>query len=217
MKQSARPLGYICRSTTLACRHASNQFILVVLALLVQLTAGPVVSAANLTWDASGTNSAAPTDGAGNWSTANTNWSNGSIDSVWTNGDSAILGSGGAGGTVNVGAGIVVANITLNTNYILSGNTLTLTNSGIITAALGTSNVIGSFFGGNVGWTLEGGGVVNHNISGNDTYTGTAVIDNGTVFVGGNDTRAYFSGDVIVNSNGTLVFSSGGQLLAGAF
>ena len=137
------------------------------------------------------------------------------IDSVWTNGDSAIFGSGGAGGTVNVGAGIVVANITLNTNYILSGNTLTLTNSGIITAALGTSNVIGSFFGGNVGWTLEGGGVVNHNISGNDTYTGTAVIDNGTVFVGGNDSRAYFSGDVIVNSNGTLVFSSGGSASGG--
>ena len=105
---------------------------------------------------------------------------------------------------------MIVGNITINTNYTFSGNTLTLTNSGIITAALGTSNVIGSFFGGNVGWTLEGGGVINHNITGNDTYTGTALIDNGTVVVGGNDTRAYFTGEVIVNTNGTLIFSSGG-------
>ncbi len=211
MKQIALSFGYVCRTTPLACRHASKPFIPVVLALLVQFAAAPSASATDLTWDInSGTSG--PQDGSGNWDNSTANWWNGSTDITWTNanGDSAIFGSGGAGGTVSVGAGIVVANITLNTNYILSGNTLTLTNSGIITAALGTSNVIGSFFGGNVGWTLEGGGVLNRNIGGNDTYTGTAVIDNGTVTVGGNDTRAYFTGDVIVNSNGALRYTSGG-------
>ena len=113
-----------------------------------------------------------------------------------------------------MGSGVIVGNITLNTNYSFSGNTLTLTNGGIITGALGTSNSISSFFGGNIGWVLEGGGVISRGgISGNDTYAGTAIIDNGTVFAGGNDTRAYFTGDVLVNSNGTLMFYNGGSAL----
>ena len=66
--------------------------------LLALLLAAATAPAATLTWDASGSNPAAPTDGAGNWTTVNANWANGLVDGVWTNGDSAIFGSGGAGG-----------------------------------------------------------------------------------------------------------------------
>lgn len=185
---------------------------MVVLILLVHLALAPCGLAGTLTWDPNGSTAPNPSDGAGNWDTTSLFWWDGSNNVTWTNadGNSAVFGSGGAGGTVAVGAGTVVANITLNTNYILSGNTLTLTNTGVITAALGTSNQINSYFGGSVGWALEGGGVVNHNIGGNDQYTGTVYINNGTVWVGGNDTRQYFTGDVVVNTNGTLKYTSGG-------
>ena len=51
-------------------------------------------------WDASGSNPAAPTDGGGTWSTAASNWSDGSTDSAWndtftgTTPYSSVLGSG---------------------------------------------------------------------------------------------------------------------------
>src|SRR4051812_39332275 len=66
------------------------------------------------TWDASGANPAAPTDGAGAWSTANANWSSGTSDSVWSSGSSAIFGAnnGAAGAIVN--SGVTVSNITFN-------------------------------------------------------------------------------------------------------
>lgn len=167
--------------------------------------------AATLTWDVNNT-TPGPQDGSGNWDTTTALWWDGANNVTWTNadGNSAVFGSGGTGGTVTVGLGTTVANITLNTNYVLSGNPLILTNTGIITAALGTSNQINSLFGGSVGWTLEGGGLVNRNLGANDTYTGTVYLNNGTAWVGGNDSRQYFTGDVVVNTNGTLKYTSGG-------
>ena len=184
---------------------AERRLSAIALLLFGLLLVGSSAFAGTLTWDPNGSTAPNPSDGGGNWDTTSPFWWDGASNVTWTNadGNSAIFGSGGAGETVSVGAGIVVANITLNTNYILSGNTLTLTNSGVITAALGTSNQINSFFGGSVGWTLEGGGTVNHGIGGTiDSYTGTAFINNGTVWAGGSDSRQYFTGDVVVNTNG---------------
>ena len=95
MNQTALLLGFMCKSTTCARRHTSKLFTLVVLALLVQLASVPLVSAANLTWDAN-TGTSGAQDGAGTWSTNNANWWNGSTDIAWTNanGDSAIFGVG---------------------------------------------------------------------------------------------------------------------------
>ena len=213
MNQTALLLGFVCKSTTCARRHTSKLFTLVVLALLAQLASVPLVSAATLTWDASGTSPAAPTDGAGNWSTANANWSNGSSDSVWTNGDNAVFGvNNGAAGTISVGSGINVANITNNPagsgSYTISGNSLTLVGNPTIHVAAGTTVMMSTVFAG-TGYTLEGGGLLTNNPSAANTYSGTTIIDNGELAVGGNDNRVYLPGDVIVNANGTLMFYNG--------
>jgi hypothetical protein len=94
------------------CRVIAGMIIAIVFALIQSAPGATVV------WDASGANPTAPTDGSGNWSTANANWSDGVADNVWVNGNNAIFGSGGAGGAIAVGSGIVVGNITLNTGYL---------------------------------------------------------------------------------------------------
>jgi autotransporter-associated beta strand protein len=211
MKQTALLLGFMCKSTTRTRWQTSKLFIFGVLVMLVQLAMLPLAQAATATWDAGGTHPTAPVAGIGNWTTTDVNWSDGVADHTWTNGDLAVFGSNGAGGTVTVGANFVVSGLTFNTNYTLAqANTLTLTNGGVITADALTTNVISQYFGGNVGFTKEGAGWVQLNISGNNTYTGAAIINNGTISVGGNDTRAYFTGDVIVNVNGALRYTSGG-------
>ena len=109
------------------------------------------------TWDVGGASPTAPVAGSGNWTATDVNWSDGVADHTWTNGDLAIFGANGAGGTVTVGDNFTVSGITFNTNYTLSqAITLTLTNSGVITADALTTNVIGQYFGGNIGFTKEG-------------------------------------------------------------
>jgi autotransporter-associated beta strand protein len=215
MKQIALILGNIGRFSTLVCRHTPKRFILVALALLVQLALVPVAPAATLTWDTNSVTAGAQ-DGSGNWDTNTANWWNGSTSIAWTNanGDNAIFGAGGAGGTVTLpttSPNIVVGNITFNTNYTLanSSGTLTLTNYPTITTATGTSNIIGSFVSG-TSFTKEGAGVLVLNPGGNNTYTGQTIINNGILQCGGNDARIYINGDLQVNPAGTFRFTSGG-------
>ena len=218
MNQTALLLGFMCKSITCARRHTSKLFTLVVLALLVQLASAPLVSAANLTWDAD-TGTSGAQDGAGTWSTNNANWWNGSTDIAWTNanGDSAIFGVGGTPGTVVLGGSVTVSNITFNNSYTLTsaGYAVNFTSGGgVITAATGTSNsftTAGSgVFGGNVGWSLEGGGTVARILSSaGETYTGPTIIDNGISWSGNSGDVIYYPGDVIVNANGTMMFTGG--------
>ena len=218
MKQTALLLGFMCKSTICARRHTSKLFTLVILALLVQLASVPLVSAADLTWDAN-TGTSGAQDGAGTWSTNNANWWNGSTDIAWTNanGDSAIFGVGGTSGTVALGGSVTVSNITFNNSYNLTsaGYAVNFTSGGgVITAATGTSNsftTAGSgVFGGNVGWRLEGGGTVARILStAGETYTGPTIIDNGISWTGNSGDVIYYPGDVIVNANGTMIFTGG--------
>src|SRR6185437_2081180 len=107
-------------------------------ALTFVLLAGVAISANVLFWDpdtnATGNNSATQANlgGAGTWDTTMNNWWDGvATDTTWNNDnfDSAVFG-GTSGGSVTLGAPIVVGRITFNTGgYTVkpSGtNTLTL-------------------------------------------------------------------------------------------
>jgi autotransporter-associated beta strand protein len=226
MNQTALLLGFMCKSTICARRHTAKLFTLVVLALLAQLAAVPLASAATLTFDGN-TSTTGAQDGLGSWDTTTTDWWNGSTDVAWDNttpGNAVFGVNNGAAGTISVGSGpIYVANITNNPAgsgyYTISGNTLTLVGSPTIYVAAGTGLQLNSYLTGTAGYTLEGGGWLTNSPSGNNTYTGTTIIDNGGVSAGGSDGRVYFSGDLVINSNGALRFTSGntttGGVLAG--
>src|SRR5205807_2429005 len=107
----------------------------------VTVTLSAVSLVNSMTWDASGANPTAPTDGGGTWSTTNANWSTaGSSDNVWSPGYSAVFGvSNGVAGIITNAAGIVVSKMTFNgassSSYNITGSTLILTNTPIITVA----------------------------------------------------------------------------------
>jgi autotransporter-associated beta strand protein len=170
-----------------------------------------------LTWDASGANPVAPTDGSGFWSTTNANWSGGAGgaigagDDVWLPGYNAILGSGGAPGTVtNIDATVLVHNITFNTNYVLAGNALTLTNGSVITVAgSATTATISSVLAGSGGLTKEGAGRLLLAETANNTYTGDTTINGGAVQPGGTGGQLYIPGNLTINSRGTFNAVSG--------
>jgi autotransporter-associated beta strand protein len=180
----------------------------------VTVTLSEISLVDSMVWDASGSNPTAPTDGAGSWSTTNANWSTkGSSDNVWLSGYNAIFGSGGAGATVTVtSAPTVVGNITLNTNYVIVGNPLTLTNTPAITVAGGTSATISSLLNG-TSFHKEGTGTLVLNQTSANSYVGDTVINAGTLQDSGAGGVAIIAGNLIVNPNGTFAsgVGSGGQ------
>jgi autotransporter-associated beta strand protein len=145
----------------------------------------------NLTWDASGSNPAAPTAGSGTWSTSAANWSNGASDSAWVNGatpalyDSAsFLGDlGGTNGAVALGSAISVNNLTFNytsstgsITYTVSGNTLTINGTISVT---GRTTTISSVIGGTNGLTKTGNATLVLFSSSANTYTGDIRVQQG--------------------------------------
>src|SRR6476659_5538512 len=98
------------------------------IAAVAVLAAAPLcttwIHAANVTWDANPTNPVTPNDGSGNWNTTtDANWSNGAADLPWVNGDVAMIGSGGAAGTITINdAGGTVQAAGINFNAVGSGN-----------------------------------------------------------------------------------------------
>ena len=158
--------------------------------------------ATTLTWDASGSNPGAPTDGSGNWdATAAANWSNGAADSVWDNASTAQFGSNnGAAGTVtidDVSGTVSVAGINFNPagsgNYTIAAsgaNTLTLT-SPTVTVAPTASPTISASIAGSAGLTMSGNGTLT--LTGANAYSGGTVVSGGTT-----------GGTLNVNAGGTL-------------
>ncbi len=125
----------------------------------------------SLTWDASGANPAAPTDGSGSWSTTtNANWSSGAggaigaSDSVWSSGYSAVIGANnGAAGTITITNGaVIVSNITFKAagsgSYNITGSPLILTGTPTITVASGVTATNSAPLGG-TGFTKAGSGM----------------------------------------------------------
>lgn len=125
--------------------------------LLLAATASSVLAlsssafAADLTWDSSGTNPAAPVNGDGGWNTTDVRWSNGLLDLPWINltNDTAVFGGDtttGAAGTVTLDTGITAGGLTFNiTGYTITGDTLTLGGATpAITLASATTSTIAS-------------------------------------------------------------------------
>jgi autotransporter-associated beta strand protein len=59
------------------------------------------------------------------------------------------------------------------------------------------------------GFTKDGPGTVVLNPSANNTYSGLTTVNNGVLQVGGNDSRIYVNGDLLVNPPGSFKFTSG--------
>jgi fibronectin-binding autotransporter adhesin len=189
-------------------RRASRgaaKFSLAMAALAVAASA----EAASLTWDASGANPANAQDGAGTWSTANANWSNGSIDSVWNNAsvDTAVFGNAnGAAGSVTVGSAVTAGGIIFNAagsgSYTISGGTVTLAGA-TPTITANVSGTISSILAGSAGLTKAGAGTLT--LSGVNTYTGGTVIGGGTLVAGVNGNL----GDSTTGANRSLTLLNG--------
>lgn len=151
-----------------------------------------ISSAQTLTWDASGLNPTAPTDGSGNWNTTtDAKWSTGAVDVAWLSDHVAVVGSGsGAAGTLTVNdpSGTVSASgidfhFPGSGSYTVAasgGNTLTLANAATINVAGGVTPTISAPIAGSAGLKAvfaDASGVLT--LSGNNTYAGETVIDGG--------------------------------------
>jgi len=152
---------------------------------ILGLAAGPA-GAATLTWDQNA-GTAGQTDGTGTWLNANQWWDSvGSANVTWNNGtpDDAIIGVGGAGGTITLGtvtAGTVLLNNFTGT-YTLSGGSLN--QSGGITIGATAGNVtISTPISGAGGLTNNGPGTLTLSYNANQ-FTGNTLISNGKVKLG---------------------------------
>ena len=183
----------------------------------VTVTLSDISLGDSLVWDASGTSPTAPTDGSGNWSATNANWSSGSSqsDGVWSSGYNAIIGANnGAAGIITItDPSVTVSNVTFNApgsgSYNITGSPLNLAGPSTITVADGvtatnSSQLTGSSF------TKEGSGELVLNPSVDNTYTGLTVINNGKVTVAGSDSRIYIPGDLQVNTGGIFAYANAG-------
>ncbi|MBB5030452.1 autotransporter-associated beta strand repeat-containing protein [Prosthecobacter vanneervenii] len=169
------------------------------------------LQAAVLTWDTVSGDSGVITGGSGAWIDASGNWNNGSTDVLWNNvtPDSAIF--GGLAGTITLGGGITVGNMTFNAgtgNYTIdgAGNVLTLSSS-LIT--VNTDATIAAILGGSTGLTLAGTNKLV--LSAASTFTGDLNINSGTLEISG-------TGTVLQNNNASTVTVASGAtaLLSGS-
>lgn len=185
--------------------------------LAATLLTAPFAQAATFHWDGGTANNPAAGDGvsqggAGNWSTAISNWDVGaSPHVVWpgsgTDNDAVF---GGTAGTVTLTSSISANDITFNTTgYTIArtgtGTTNVLTLNGTtptITTGTDINATISARIGGTAGMTKAGAGTLT--LTSNETnYTGTTTISSGTLALAmtGNST---FASAVTVNGGTTL-------------
>lgn len=184
--------------------------------LLALAAISSTLRADTLTWDSSGLNPNAPVDGAGAWDTTTALWSNGSVDSIWSNAgnNTAVFGSSnGAAGTVTVGtitAGGIIFNAATSGSYLLSGGTLTLGGT-TPTITTNANAEIASVIAGTTGLTKEGSGVLT--LSGTNTFTGGLKLNAGVVSY---SAAANLSSGTITLGGGTLRYigNSGYQAIS---
>lgn len=183
------------------------------------------ITSQSLTWDTNG--ATAGTGGSGTWTaTANTTQFSNAADNTWLRWVNSAAGNehsavfGGTAGTVTVSGTVTVNDLTFNsTGYTLSGGTaisfydsatdLTVTTSGhtatIATPLTGTTtlNKLGA------GTLTLGNGASD---TGANTYTGTAVVQAGTLTLNKSASTNAVSGDVQVNAGASLTNSRSEQI-----
>lgn len=144
-------------------------------------------------WDANATG-ANQTDGGGTWLAAN-QWWDGSTNVTWNNSslNNAVIGNGGAGGTITVDA-VTAGNVLLNNftgTYTFDGTAgaSTLTQSAGITNGATAGNVTfrNTVIAGSGGIIKDSPGllILGSNPATTHTYTGPTVINNGVVMISG--------------------------------
>jgi autotransporter-associated beta strand protein len=163
-----------------------------------------------VTWDANNTG-AGQTDGAGTWLSAN-QWWNGVANCDWNNSIpyNAIIGVGGAGGTITLGAvsagSVTFTNFT--STYTLSGGSLT-NNGGITVAATTAGSVtLSSTLAGAGGIVMSGAGTLTLNGAGN-TFTGATTVNAGTLQVSSAGAFNNIARTVTINNGGTASVTVG--------
>jgi autotransporter-associated beta strand protein len=184
----------------------------------VTVTLSSVSLGNSVTWDASGANPAAPTDGSGNWSTTNANWSAGAggavgaSDDVWPPGYNAIIGANnGAAGVITITDPFVtVSNLTFNAagsgTYNIVSNTMVLTGTPTITVAAGVTATNSAQLGG-TGFTKTGNGMVVLLPSVAATNVGLTTVNSGTLFMAAAAVNS-LNDSVLVNPGATLLVPS---------
>jgi hypothetical protein len=162
----------------------------------VNLLGGAMASAqvTELIWDANAATEPNPSDGGATWMTGS-RWWNGSTNVAWNNtthaNTVAVLGSGGASGTVNFAGGVSAGGLRFQAvadgkGYQLGGGTLTLADGAFIDLRTGSSgNVAGdrlrftstSIIAGSnitISNNVDGGTFANYvTMNGANTWTGT--------------------------------------------
>jgi len=156
---------------------------------------------AEIFWDGSHTTANAD-GGDGTWDAASLNWktaASGGTAVAWTDFETAVF--GGAAGTVLIDpAGVLALDVLFDTNgYTLQGGPLGV-GGGSITTADGVVATVASVITGAGGLTKSGPGSLL--ISGNNTYTGATMVDEGTLRVSAAQEFRYYRFTVGLNSGG---------------
>ena len=140
-----------------------------------------------LTWDANGTGSG-QTDGNGTWINSSSTWWNGAANVNWVDGNDAVIGSGGVGGTLTLGA-VVAHNLTFGGHtgtYTLTGGSLTVYNQ---LAANSSGNItLNTPLAGTASLTKTNTGTLT--LPGANSYSGATIISGGTLALGAAGTLA---------------------------
>ena len=154
-------------------------------ALLAALVASfAPLGAADLTWDHNADGTAS--DGAGTWLNAN-QWWDGAASATWNNAtpDNAIIGSGGAGGTITLGA-VTAGTVTLNNftgTYTLSGGSLDQS-GGLTIGSPAGSVTISTPVSGTGGLVMSSGGTLTLSSTSN-SFSGGITVNGSTLTASG--------------------------------
>jgi len=179
-------------------------------ASLTSTVEGTVEIKTALLWDANAA-TAGQTDGAGTWLNAN-QWWNGSANVDWSNSppDNAVIGNGGTGGTITLGA-VTAGSVMLDNftgTYTLSGTSLDQSD-GVTVGSTAGAVTINSIISGTGGLTMAGTGSLTLSNASN-SFSGQLSIENGELFRQGSINNKSANG-VFGNSTLPIILGASSQ------